>query len=68
MWLLGIYQSYFDIWNALYYYYMVVAWGDVLDNGSGIETILAIRSDVMTRSNISLGIPSLVPLMTYTIG
>lgn len=26
---LGVYQSYFDVWNALYYYYMVVAWGDV---------------------------------------
>ena len=25
---LGVYQSYFDVWNALYYY-MVVAWGDV---------------------------------------
>ena len=24
---LGVYQSYFDVWNALYYYYMVVAWG-----------------------------------------
>ena len=170
---LGVYQSYFDVWNALYYYYMVVAWGDVpyvdstdfgvaggssisktpqseifsrlikelqgamdnleekkneslrdandfffvskdvarilladiymyqgnyrqaepllakvisggfymldssnynqketitdlYNNGSGTETILAVRNDVMTRSNISLGIPSLVPLMTYT--
>lgn len=26
---LGVYQSYFDVWSALYYYYMVVAWGDV---------------------------------------
>lgn len=25
---LGVYQSYFDVWNALYYY-MVVAWEDV---------------------------------------
>lgn len=170
---LGVYQSYFDVWNALYYYYMVVEWGDVpyvdstdfgvaggssifktpqseifsrlikelqgamdnleekkneslrdandfffvskdvarilladiymyqgnyrqaepllakvisggfymldssnynqketitdlYNNGSGTETILAVRNDVMTRSNISLGIPSLVPLMTYT--
>lgn len=170
---LGVYQSYFDVWNALYYYYMVVAWRDVpyvdstdfgvaggssisktpqseifsrlikelqgamdnleekkneslgdandfffvskdvarilladiymyqgnyrqaepllakvisggfymldssnynqketitdlYNNGSGTETILAVRNDVMTRSNISLGIPSLVPLMTYT--
>lgn len=170
---LGVYQSYFDVWSALYYYYMVVAWGDVpyvdstdfgvaggssisktpqseifsrlikelqgamdnleekkneslrdandfffvskdvarilladiymyqgnyrqaepllakvisggfymldssnynqketitdlYNNGSGTETILAVRNDVMTRSNISLGIPSLVPLMTYT--
>lgn len=170
---LGVYQSYFDVWNALYYYYMVVAWGDVpyvdstdfgvaggssifktsqseifsrlikelqeamdnleekkneslrdvndfffvsrdvarilladiymyqgnylqaesllakvisggfymldssnynqketitdlYNNGSGTETILAVRNGVMTRSNISLGVPSLVPLMTYT--
>lgn len=39
---------------------------DLYNNGSGTETILAVRNDVMTRSNISLGIPSLVPLMTYT--
>ena len=170
---LGVYQSYFDVWNALYYYYMVVAWEDVpyvdstdfgvaggssifktsqseifsrlikelqeamdnleekkneslrdvndfffvsrdvarilladiymyqgnylqaesllakvisggfymldssnynqketitdlYNNGSGTETILAVRNGVMTRSNISLGVPSLVPLMTYT--
>lgn len=39
---------------------------DLYNNGSGTETILAVRNGVMTRSNISLGVPSLVPLMTYT--
>lgn len=36
---------------------------DLYNNGSGTETILAVRNGVMTRSNISLGVPSLVPLM-----
>lgn len=172
---LGVYQSYFDVWSTLYYYYMVVAWGDVpyvdnmdfsledsfnisktsqteifshlieklqeamdnleekkneslkdangffflskdvarvllaniymyqgnyqqaesllakvisngfytldssnynqretitdlYNNGAGKETILAIRNETMTstRGNISLGIPAIVPVMTYT--
>ena len=39
---------------------------DLYNKGRGTETILAVRNGVMTRSNISLGVPSLVPLMTYT--
>ncbi|MCR8894963.1 hypothetical protein [Bacteroides sp. ET336] len=26
---LGVFQSYFNVFSALYYYYMVIAWGDV---------------------------------------
>lgn len=39
---------------------------DLFNNGSSKETIFATHSELQTRGNISVAIPTLVPIMTYT--
>lgn len=39
---------------------------NLFNNGSSKETIFATHNEPLTRGNISIGIPTLVPIMTYT--
>lgn len=43
---LGVYQTYLNVFNALHYYYMVVAWGDIpyIDNYNNSEAFSIART------------------------